>query len=74
MKKILLFLIMICLISCKDALVESPKSVAVETFYNTAEEIQTAVNAIYTPIKSTTSLGGLYFAIQEALTKLCPSQ
>ncbi|HEY0668893.1 MAG TPA: RagB/SusD family nutrient uptake outer membrane protein [Sphingobacteriaceae bacterium] len=68
MKKILIFLLMVCLISCKDALVEAPKSVAVETFYNTAEEVQTAVNAIYTPLKSTTSLGGLYFALQEALT------
>ncbi len=34
---------------CDDLLTEEPRSVAVETFYNTAEEVETAVNAIYLP-------------------------
>ncbi|MBV6640647.1 MAG: RagB/SusD family nutrient uptake outer membrane protein [Cyclobacteriaceae bacterium] len=36
--------------SCEDILEESPKSIAVETFYNTLSEAETAVNAIYLPI------------------------
>jgi hypothetical protein len=38
------------LISCEKALEEQPKSIAVETFYNTYDEAQTAVTAIYFPI------------------------
>ncbi|HZH71353.1 MAG TPA: RagB/SusD family nutrient uptake outer membrane protein [Mariniphaga sp.] len=38
--------------SCEDVLEERPKTVAVEVFYNTAEEVETAVNAIYTPLRS----------------------
>lgn len=38
--------------SCSDLLDESPKTVAVENFYNTAEEAEAAVNAIYTPLRS----------------------
>ncbi|MDQ6481680.1 RagB/SusD family nutrient uptake outer membrane protein [Dyadobacter sp. LHD-138] len=40
------------LVSCEDVLKEEPKSVAVETFFNTAAEIETAVNAIYSPLRS----------------------
>lgn len=54
--------------SCQDVLVEKPKSVAVETFYNTAGEIETAVNAIYTPLKSNGAFGELYPAQLEAYT------
>lgn len=39
--------------SCEDLLLEQPKTVAVENFYNTAEEVETAVNAIYSPLRST---------------------
>lgn len=42
------------LISCDSMLEESPKSVAVEVFYNTAEEVETAVNAIYIPLRINT--------------------
>ena len=38
--------------SCEDLLEEKPKSVTEENFYNTAEEVQTAVNAIYSPLRS----------------------
>lgn len=41
-------------ISCDEMLEESPKSVAVEVFYNTAEEVETAVNAIYIPLRINT--------------------
>jgi len=37
-------------ISCEDILEEKPKTVAVENFYNTAEEVEAAVNSIYPPI------------------------
>lgn len=37
--------------SCQKQLVENPKSLAAETFYNTAAEVQSAVNAIYTPFR-----------------------
>lgn len=40
------------LVSCEDVLKEEPKSVAVETFFNTAAEIETAVNVIYSPLRS----------------------
>lgn len=36
--------------SCEDILEEKPKTLAVEVFYNTSEEVETAVNAIYPPL------------------------
>lgn len=42
------------LISCQKSLEERPKTVAVETFYNTREEVESAVNAIYTPLRANT--------------------
>ena len=46
------------LLSCEDALVEAPKSLAVETFYNTPAEVESAIAAIYTPLRD--CMGGLY--------------
>ncbi|GAA4729151.1 RagB/SusD family nutrient uptake outer membrane protein [Flavisolibacter ginsenosidimutans] len=43
--------------ACKKELEEHPKSIAVETFYNTATEVETAVNAIYPPLRSTNIMG-----------------
>lgn len=40
--------------ACDSMLVEKPKSLAVEVFYNTAEEVETAVNAIYRPLRIST--------------------
>ena len=37
--------------SCEDVLEEKPKFVVAENFYNTAGEVETAVNAIYTPFR-----------------------
>jgi hypothetical protein len=50
--------------SCNDALLdEDPKAIASETFYNTVEEIASAVNGIYEPLHVNTS----YFTLLEAL-------
>tara|TARA_B110000037_G_scaffold84779_1_gene100607 strand:- start:1994 stop:3475 length:1482 start_codon:yes stop_codon:yes gene_type:complete len=38
--------------SCEDLLDEEPKNIAAELFYNTAEELETGVNAIYQPMRS----------------------
>lgn len=43
--------------SCQKDLEEHPKSIAIETFYNTAEEVETAVNAIYSPLRGTNIMG-----------------
>jgi starch-binding outer membrane protein, SusD/RagB family len=39
--------------SCRKDLEEHPKSLAVETFYNTAADVDAAVNAIYSPLRGT---------------------
>lgn len=44
--------IMFILFSCDDMLEEAPKTVTVENFYQTADEVETAVNAIYSPLKT----------------------
>src|SRR3546814_18225091 len=52
MKKLLiLFSIPLLLSGCADLLDAAPKGVAFDTFYNTAEEVDTAVNAIYSPLR-----------------------
>jgi hypothetical protein len=43
--------------SCQKDLLEHPKSLAVETFYNTAADVEAAVNAIYPPLRSTDIMG-----------------
>ncbi|WP_290797321.1 RagB/SusD family nutrient uptake outer membrane protein [Flavihumibacter sp. UBA7668] len=48
------------LASCTRQLDEKPKSIAVETFYNTKEEVDAGLNAIYPPLRSGGMLGGLY--------------
>jgi len=46
------FLLILLLASCNKILIEKPKTVAVENFYNTAQEIESATNAIYQPLRS----------------------
>jgi len=46
-------LFMLVLVSCEDILKEEPKTVSVETFYNTSGEVETAVNSIYSPVRGT---------------------
>src|SRR5690554_3386850 len=38
--------------SCEEVLLEEPRMVTEENFYNTPEEVATAVNAIYSPLRS----------------------
>lgn len=47
-----LIILALFLTACQEVLEEQPKTVSAEYFYNTAEEVQTAVNAIYVPIRS----------------------
>lgn len=46
--------------ACRKALEENPKSIATETFYNTAAEVQAAVNAAYYPLQSADGFGSYY--------------
>lgn len=45
------FALAILMSSCNDILEESPRAVDVDNFYNTAEDVQTGVNSIYTPLR-----------------------
>ena len=40
------------LTSCEDMLAEEPKTIAAELFYNTPEEVESAVNALYVPLRA----------------------
>lgn len=42
------------LLACKQELTENPKSLAAETFYNTKAEVESAVFAIYLPLRPNT--------------------
>lgn len=68
MKKILILFSAVFILGCSDdLLIEEPKSLAVENFYNTPAEIEAAVYAIYAPLRDGNCLGGLYPAQQEAM-------
>lgn len=68
MKNLIYLLILFGLTSCKDVLIEKPKSIAVETFYNTKEEVESALAAIYTPFRSGPLYGSEYIAMLECST------
>lgn len=52
--KILLSLtLLVSLGACEDSLKENPKFMVVENFFNTAEEVEAAVNAAYIPLRGT---------------------
>ena len=52
MNKLLIYIMSVVLLaSCTDKLIEEPKSLASENFYNTAAEVEAAVNAIYGPMR-----------------------
>ena len=53
MKKILFLLPVLCFASCENALIEAPKSLVVEAFFNTAAEVESAANLIYSPLRNT---------------------
>lgn len=66
MKKILFLLPVLFLMACEDALKEEPKSLVVETFFNTAAEVETAANGIYSPLRNNQM--SVYEATLEAQT------
>lgn len=70
MKKLPIYIsISLLLGSCNDLLIEAPKSIAVETFYNTAGEAEAAVAAIYHPLRNgSTVYGAEYIALLETFT------
>jgi tetratricopeptide (TPR) repeat protein len=57
---IILLFSFLFLISCRDKLIEKPKAISEENFYNTPEEVQTAVNGIFAPLKDYNCFGFLY--------------
>lgn len=61
-----LFLAVVCM-GCSDVLVEKPKSLASENFYNTSAEAKAAVNAIYGPMRGDNALATNYPAQLEGL-------
>lgn len=63
MKKILfigIILTSLSYISCKDILIEEPKAIVAEQFYNSPEDLETAVNAIFSPLRNDNCFGALY--------------
>ena len=71
MKKILLVIPLFALLtSCEDVLKEAPKSLAAETFYNTAAEVEAATNAIYGALRSDAAFKSLYTIQQETYSEL----
>lgn len=55
-------------LSCQDLLIEAPKSIAVETFYNTAPEVEAATNAVYGQLRDFNGISGQLGAQMEAYT------
>jgi hypothetical protein len=58
--KVLFLLPFLAFLACEDQLLESPKSLAVETFYNTNSELEAASNAIYEALRGTNAMASLY--------------
>lgn len=54
-------------LSCSDELVEHPKAMVVENFYKTPEEVESATNAIYNQLRTTTQMS-VYEATLECLS------
>lgn len=67
MKKLLFLLPILCLTACESELIEAPKSLVVEAFYNTAAEVEAAANLISVPLRSSSGLS-VYEATLESQT------
>ncbi|GAB3985537.1 RagB/SusD family nutrient uptake outer membrane protein [Spirosoma daeguense] len=67
MKKLLFLLPILCLTACESELIEAPKSLVVEAFYNTAAEVEAAANLIAVPLRSSSGLS-VYEATLESQT------
>jgi len=68
MKKIISIFLVLAMFSCEDALVEKPKSIAVETFYNTKSEVESAIAAVYAPLRTGNVFGMNYISLLECFT------
>lgn len=69
MKKIIIYLFALLstgIFSCKKTLMESPKSLTVEAFYNTPAEVEAGLAAIYQPLRG--DMSGWWLAILETHT------
>ncbi|WP_336515817.1 RagB/SusD family nutrient uptake outer membrane protein [Pollutibacter soli] len=64
--KMMMVFTLLMFTSCSKELEEKPKSLAVETFYNTAAEVEAAVNAIYVPYIQTGEGLALFLAQVES--------
>jgi hypothetical protein len=64
-KEFMIIMIGMLIMSCSDLLEENPKSIAVETFYNTPSEVGAALNAIY-PCFNGLDVMGYYWALDES--------
>ena len=54
--------------SCSKELIEHPKSLSAEGFYNTNLEVESALNAIYSPLKGESIMGAFYEVIQDVMS------
>lgn len=54
-------------LACEDALIEKPKSLTVEGFYNTPGEVETGLAAIYTPMRN--RIDNWWMSMQECQTE-----
>lgn len=71
MKKILFIFLAACLTySCNELLVEKPQAIAVETFYNTPDEIGAGLAAIYTPLRSSNCFRAEYSVMLEEMSDI----
>ena len=55
------------LVSCEDQLMEKPKSLTVEDFYNSPEEVEAGLAAIYDPLRG--QMSGWWIGILESHTE-----
>jgi len=60
--------LLLTLVACKDELEEHPRDVVAENYYNTPEEIETAMNAVYSPLRNGNFVGN-YLAPLDAHTE-----
>jgi len=68
MKKTIIYITLgVVMAACSDLLVEEPKSLSAETFYNTASEADAAINAIYGPMRVDNGMSINYPAQLEGL-------
>lgn len=72
MKRIIFVICIIALFSCEDLLIEEPKSIVTETFYNTEVEFESAIAGImHKDLRQTTTMGGRYLSTQNCLVDYC---